>query len=165
MTASTALDRKSSISEGTETPRASLKSAGSRGLPAPATQPYASTVIYLPFPPSNNNLYANRKGGGGRFPSSRYQSWKRVADTEFLAQKRGLRKLRGPVNVWIYLEDRDKRTKDADNFSKAAIDFCVAQKIIERDDKSIVRSVHLIWSHDTTGCMVSIWPAPISAEG
>ena len=163
-TATTALDRSSSNTS-METARHSSnvpknRITGNWGEVAPVSP----TVIYLPFPPSNNNLFANGKSGG-RFPSERYRSWKRVADTEFLVQKRNIAKQKGPVNIWIYLEDRDNRIKDADNFSKAAIDYCVAQKIIRGDDKRTVRSVHLIWSPETEGCMVSIWPAPISAEG
>lgn len=147
---------------GAISPRTSLKpqnrDTGDGGV-KPSVSP---TVVYLPFPPSNNNLFAN--GRKGRYPTKRYEGWKRVADNEFTAQKRKLKRVRGPVNLWLYLEDKDNRIKDADNFSKAAIDYCVKQRLIEKDDKSIVRSVHLIWSRDVSGCMVSIWPAPVHSE-
>lgn len=147
-----------SVSKGAIKPRASLKKDcdGSGGV----TASVSPVVVYMPFPPSNNGLYANRRGGRRR--SDRYLSWSVVAHG--MVKKQKIKRVKGKVNLWIYLADRDGRKKDADNFGKACIDLLVERGIIEDDNKDVVRSVHLIWSHETEGAMISINPAPLFRE-
>lgn len=122
---------------------------------------YDVQEIYLPFPPSVNAAYANSPGTG-RVKTKRYHSWARVAGTDLNRQRP--KRMKGRVEVWIYLEDSDNRRSDCDNRAKAILDLLVTHKIIEDDDKRFVRSCHQVWSETTKGCRVSIRPVPQHGE-
>lgn len=121
--------------------------------------------IYLPFPPSTNSLFRDPsdkerlRGDTRRKCTVPYNAWKKDAGWELNNQKPKAHK--GQVDVWIYLQDDDKRRSDCDNRSKAVLDLLVDHKVIEADDKRVVRSCHQVWSPATRGCRVSIRPAPV----
>jgi Holliday junction resolvase RusA-like endonuclease len=100
--------------------------------------------------------------GRGRVKTERYIAWQNAAGWDIAKQRP--KKVKGKVEVWIYLQDDDDRVSDADNRSKAVLDLLVSHKIIEADDKSVVRACHQIWSPETRGCRVSIRPAPLHGE-
>ena len=111
------------------------------------------TVIDLPFPPSVNSLFANRRGG--RYRTDRYNTWAIVAGTDLKGQKP--KPVHGRVMVWIAVERIDKRRRDLDNLGKAPLDLLVKHKII--DDDSMVDDFRVYRDSSVKGCRVSIQPA------
>lgn len=120
--------------------------------------------IYLPFPPSTNGLFRNptsdeiSRGDKKRKCTVGYNAWKETAGWDL--NRQSPKRVRGQVEVWIYLQDDDARKSDCDNRSKAVLDLLVDHQVIEADDKRVVRSCHQVWSPETRGCRVSIRPAP-----
>lgn len=114
-------------------------------------------VIWLPIPPSVNNLFVNAAKGKGRYPSSKYTRWKRDAQAAIVEQVcRGLvlpLTIQRPVNLQITISEKCR--SDLDNCAKAVIDFIVAQGIILDDSKRIVRKVCLAWG-SVSACEVRI---------
>jgi len=109
--------------------------------------------IDLPFPPSLNNLFVNVPGRG-RVTSKRYASWKRVAQTEILAQRGGMAvsRMGGPIDMTITLQRRGRRM-DIDNAAKAVIDVLVSMAVID-DDRNVER-LTLQWG-DVEGAQVEV---------
>jgi Holliday junction resolvase RusA-like endonuclease len=117
--------------------------------------------VVIPMPPSVNAAYKNVIGKG-RARTDRYHSWANIAGQELNKQKP--KRMKGRVEVWIYLEDSDNRRSDCDNRSKAVLDLLVDHRVIEDDDKRFVRSCHQVWSETQKGCRVSIRPAPVHSS-
>lgn len=98
-------------------------------------------TLFLPYPPSVNEAYANRKfgKGRGRFKSKKYTDWLKEADAWFLKQK--AEKTVGSPVVGPYEAhmtfSRDKRrwNSDISNRIKVAEDFLKRGKLIEDDSK------------------------------
>lgn len=107
-------------------------------------------TLKLPFPPSVNAMYFNLPGKG-RVKTGGYHAWIKEGGMDLLAQR--VRRLDGPVRVEITLDDR--RSGDADNRTKAVLDLLVAHGVIDKDDKSIVRSVSIGWGN-VDGALVTI---------
>ncbi len=118
--------------------------------------------VYLPLPPSANKLTKNNPAGKGRSHTEEYSDWIELAGIDINSQKP--KAVTGPVQVWLYIEDSDRTGGDADNRLKPVLDLLVTHQIIKADDKSVVRSVHALWSAETRGCRVSIRPAPVHGE-
>lgn len=116
-------------------------------------------TVDLPFPPSLNNLFVNVPGKG-RKPSPRYGAWKRVAQTEILAQRPSMavKRISGPIALTITLQRRGRRM-DIDNAAKAIIDVLVSMAVID-DDKNVER-LTLEWG-DVEGAHVVIVPAEMA---
>ena len=110
----------------------------------------------MPFPPSVNGLFANVPGRG-RVRSDRYRQWANAAGWELKSQKP--KKVRGPVSIAIYVEEKRDRKRDIDNLAKGPIDLIVTHKLIDGDDARTIRSVSLHWASGITGCRVAIAPA------
>lgn len=92
-----------------------------------------SVTLKLPLPPSVNGLFVNKRGGkpgGGRFTSPGYGQWQWAAFAALQTQK-PVGSVSGPFHFRLTVP-RDMRG-DIDNRLKAAIDFCVAQKITHDD--------------------------------
>ena len=85
--------------------------------------------VELPVPPSTNNAYANRKGGGGRFPSKAHRQWKKDAGWALQAAKVG--KVVGPYKLSILLPI-DLRG-DVSNRIKLAEDLLVEHGVTPDD--------------------------------
>lgn len=62
--------------------------------------------LVLPLPPSSNNAYVNKRGGGGRILSAGGREYKRAA--AMLAMGQGAHRFHGDVAIrgTIYLNDR-----------------------------------------------------------
>ena len=120
--------------------------------------------LNLPFPPTTNNLYANRKGG--RYTTQRYMTWQRAADGYLLSQKRqvGLTALDGPYRLSIVLDCRNRATKagkrrkiDCDNYCKSISDWLVQRQLVP--DDSFCEGISVNWGYVGDGlCSVTVLP-------
>lgn len=91
-------------------------------------------TLTLPMPPSANNAFANRKGGGfGRVKSKAYKEWIKSADGYYLLQKMGrMKPITGKYHVTLFMPE-DLRG-DEDGRVKLAIDWLVKRGLTP-DDK------------------------------
>lgn len=112
-------------------------------------------ALDLPFPPSLNNLYPTRSGGG-RGKSEEYEAWIHAAGWELKRQRPSC--AIGSVEITITLQEQTKRM-DIDNRIKALLDLLVSHGIIESDHNGIVRKVTAQWG-DVLGAHVEIASAP-----
>lgn len=118
------------------------------------------TSIFLPFPPSVNNMFANRKGG--RIKTNKYKLWLKSAkaDLDFQKIMDGFKweNHKGQVDVIMLIKAPDKCIRDLDNLAKGVLDFLVSQKVIAGDDSRYVRSLHMRWKDNMpkAGCFVLI---------
>ncbi len=128
-------------------------------LQAPTKASVDGVSYTLPYPPSANGLYANRKtrkpGQKGRVKTDKYLSWQDAAGKEILAQ--GKRCLPGTVIVFVEARPPDKRPRDIDNLGKACLDLLVWMGVIEDDKSKHVRQLVMTWGHGAPGVTVSIW--------
>lgn len=106
----------------------------------------ALAQVWLPFPPSVNNLFPTRiiKGRVMRVPSKEYRTWKKEADLRLMAAK--LKTFEMPVHVVLELTPRDKRARDADNYSKAILDALKRMRVLHDDNSKWVKSVSARWA-------------------
>lgn len=88
--------------------------------------------LTLPLPPSVNNAYANRRGGGGRILSREGREYKKTAALAAIMQ--GAIRHHGDVSVTatVYFEDR---RRDLDNILKIFLD--ALKGICYADDKQV----------------------------
>lgn len=104
-----------------------------------------SVSIWLPWPPSTNNLFSQGRVGGKirRFPSTQYKRWRKVASGLIMAAR--IKKFTEPVVIKLHLNPPDSRPRDADNYTKAVVDSLVQGGVIEDDDNRYVRAVVPMW--------------------
>lgn len=110
------------------------------------------SVIKLPAPPSTNNLYANRRGGG-RKRTDRYNAWRNAAGWD--VNRQSPMRVAGPVILDITCE-RPRVRSDVSNRIKAVEDLLVEHGIIEDDSKVV--EVRARWGQ-VKGCEVRVWEA------
>lgn len=112
-------------------------------------------TIALPYPPATNNLFRNAPGKG-RVPTERYKTWRRVAETEIMAQRVQWpeKKLAGPVAAIITLQRKDNRKRDLDNLCKAPLDTLTRMGVLA--DDSQVHCLTVQWG-EVEGCRVELW--------
>lgn len=114
------------------------------------------TSLFLPYPPTTNTIYENRKGG--RKKSDVYKLWLADAEEAYLQQLKHITKLKGKVTLVLMLKAPDNRKRDISNTIKAVEDFLVSHQIIEADDQTCVRSVTALWKDNIdVGCFVTIY--------
>ena len=111
-------------------------------------------AIELPFPPSNHEVFRRHKG---KHLSERYRKWRDEAG--WMLKQQRPEKVIGPVAVAIELVAPDRKRRDADNFTKGALDLLVAHGVITGDDGSVVREVTARWRESGPPCMVIVAPA------
>ena len=109
---------------------------------SPADQQQHISLELSSLPPTTNTLFYNHAGKGRR-ETARYREWRRAAGWEIQIQK--VKSLLGRVTVDIGLPDRPGQAPDADNTAKALIDLLVTHRIIEADDKTILRGLSIHW--------------------
>lgn len=113
---------------------------------------YFGNRLFLPLPPSTNNLFENPKGRSGkRNPTKRYEQWKAAASLALSRQQ--VHAVMGPVQVRLVV-GRCSDSRDADNCAKAPLDFLVKNKLIEGDNRTCVRRLVIEWDDDLDGIMV-----------
>lgn len=115
-------------------------------------------AIWLPFPPSVNNLFSQGmvKGRMRRFPSRKYKSWRKAAWVYIKSTRPPT--FDGPVAVRITLTPPSSARRDVDNYSKAILDALVETRVL-RDD-SQVQALLSVWKHDASkpGALVEVGP-------
>lgn len=97
------------------------------------------TTIFLPYPPSANNLWRVFKCRIIR--SADYRGW--ISNAGKVLNAQHPQKLTGPVTIHITANPPDKRRRDIDNLAKSTVDLLEAHQVIERDDMAIVRKLTL----------------------
>lgn len=107
------------------------------------------TKLELPFPPSVNGMYFNRRGG--RTKTEEYKNWLNAAGLMLNRQKP--RPVLFRASVSIDLDDR--RRGDADNRAKPVLDLLVSRGVLGGDSKKYVRRVSVGWEK-LDGCRVTI---------
>lgn len=116
-----------------------------------------ATEITLPFPPSVNALFVNRRGGRAR--TKAYDAWIVEAGTQLLTQRP--MKHEGPVTVAITVGLPDKRNRDLDNLLKPLLDLLVRHQVIQDDSVKYLKAISIgIDDSEWKGAAIEI----ISAE-
>lgn len=112
--------------------------------------------VWLPFPPSVNNLFSQNRAGR-RFPSKRYTAWRREAGWALKASK--VQPIAGRFSVCLWLTPPTAHRRDADNYFKGVLDLLVSQGIVA--DDSLAVSVTAKWdlTAERTGALVELRPA------
>jgi len=118
--------------------------------------------LWLPWPPSVNNLFSQGivKGKVRRFPSPQYKKWRKAVGKELMAAR--LESYTEPVVLLLELTPRDARPRDADNYNKAIIDALVEATVLPGDDSRWVKSVTASWKNPDakqSGVRITIQPA------
>jgi crossover junction endodeoxyribonuclease RusA len=121
--------------------------------------------IWLPFPPSVNNLFSQGivKRKIRRFPSKQYKAWRKQAELLLMAGR--LKKYDIPVVIKLALTPRDSRARDADNYNKPIIDSLVNVGIIQGDDSRYVKAVTAYWNQPDINSGVMVFLRPANMEG
>lgn len=103
------------------------------------------TRLWLPFPPSVNNLFTQGlvKGKIRRFPSKGYKAWRCEAVIRILAARPP--RFEAPVVVKLELTPRDSRPRDADNYAKPVLDALVEARVLVDDSNRYVSAVIPFW--------------------
>ncbi len=100
-----------------------------------------AVLLTLPYPPSTNHLFANRKSGG-RFKSPHYKAWATHAAWEAKLQNAG--KVVGPYALYITAARPDARKRDLDNLVKPISDLLKEIGVIEGDH--LCQRLDMRWS-------------------
>lgn len=117
--------------------------------------------IWLPFPPSVNNLFPTNRRTGRRYPSKEYKAWQVHAGA--LINKARMKLIAEPVEIEIELTAKDGRPRDADNYAKPLLDILVKCGVLRDDSSKYVRRVSPAWCEhdkDEAGALVIINPLP-----
>jgi Holliday junction resolvase RusA-like endonuclease len=140
-----------------------VRITGRGGEKAPALRPIAqhgaSYSYAMPVPPSLNNIYENKRGGGRR-KSDDYKDWCERCDLELACQKPVY--FNDRVDVSIYLPE-PRRASDIDNRIKPLLDSLQRVGVIKNDNNKYVRSVRAAWSREVREARVNIYYAPAEA--
>jgi len=99
--------------------------------------------LWLPFPPSVNNLFPTSQKTGLRYPSKQYKQWQQAAEIYVTEQKP--HRFIQPVDLKIELFPRDLRPRDVDNYNKAIIDLLVKCHIVPGDDSRFIKGLDVRW--------------------
>ena len=108
--------------------------------------------IWLPMPPTLNNMFATNFATKRRFKSKAYGEW--IAEAQIaLAQQHPVFPVRGKIRVFYEL-GRLKGRADIANREKALSDFLVAQELI--DDDSKIEDLRMVWLDGFAGARVTV---------
>ena len=108
--------------------------------------------VELPVPPSLNNAYANRKGGGGRYPTKVHREWKITAGWWLKGAKLG--KIVGPYKFTILLPLNLRG--DVSNRIKLAEDLLVEHGITPDDQYAAIVISHRIEGVPPGKCLIIV---------
>lgn len=95
--------------------------------------------VALPWPPSVNRLFTNRRGGRAKTPA--YQAWIKEAGLELLTQQPNRHE--GEVAVHIIASPPDRRKRDLDNLFKPVLDLLVRHNVIADDSIQYLRMLSI----------------------
>ena len=93
----------------------------------------------MPYPPTANNLFVNRKGGRAKSPA--YHAWMTEALWRLQASKPGT--VEGAYHLEIFAAAPDRRARDIDNLIKPLSDAITQAGIVS--DDSMAQSVYATW--------------------
>lgn len=134
-------------------------SAGATGeSPPPEGDTPKRLSIELPFPPSVNRIWRARTGANGKpsfYLDRRYETWKRVCDNLYMANKRTWKPITGNFRAEIVLDEK-RRRGDADNRAKCPMDWLQRVKLITNDSQA--DDVRIRWGYAPAGCRIEIVP-------
>ena len=99
--------------------------------------------LFLPYPPTLNNLFVNAPGRG-RVASPEYRAWQLVAGLKINRQRPT--PVPGKVRVTYEFRKPDNIRRDLGNLEKAASDLLVKQGVIE--DDCLIEEITLRWVRD-----------------
>ena len=115
------------------------------------------TELDIPFPPSVNTLFANRKGG--RFKTEKYKTWIDEAGWMIKTQRDRHNRHAGNVSFTLFVRRPDNRRRDIDNLQKAVLDLIVRHRILA--DDSQIESSTVKWVYEAVqGARVVIEDMP-----
>lgn len=117
--------------------------------------------IFLPYPPTTNNLFVNNPKTRGRFPSKAYKAWQEEAGKALIKQA-PLPAFSGAVCITFTFGRPDKRRRDLFNYVKAPEDLLVKHGIIE--DDSLIEKGTVQWSPHVFGVRIEIEPFEAEQE-
>lgn len=110
-------------------------------------------TVEIPVPPSVNNAFANRKGGG-RIKTRAYRAWTHEAGWTVKAKVPAADRVSGPFRISINLPR--KMAGDIDNRVKGIVDVLVAAGRI--DDDQHMEELHVRRRHNGDGALVHVKP-------
>ena len=114
------------------------------------------SIIFLPFPPSVNQLYRNVPKIG-RVKTAKYKEWMQEA-RRHIELAGGLSHLSDKFQLTIAAAPPDKRKRDIDNICKPVLDLLVDVGAVE--DDSLCEILTAYWDrearHVKTGIMVDL---------
>lgn len=113
------------------------------------------TTVFLPRPPSLNNIFVNVPGRG-RVKTRDYVTWLRAATNSIIAQKPT--RVEGEIEISVSI---GPRRGDLDNRIKPILDCLVTNGVIEDDRK--VTAITARWAAED-GAMVTITKAQVIPE-
>ena len=117
------------------------------------------TTLTLPYPPTANHLFGNRKGG--RYRTKAYDAW--IAEAMWAVARQNPAVVHGPYLLTIIARRPDNRRRDIANLEKPLSDLLVKAGVV-RDDCDAA-AIHLAWSPLPPGpATVSITITPQGAE-
>ena len=123
--------------------------------PNKESDPVTGATVYLPYPPTANNLFPTGKNGR-RFMSPKYKAWRDQAGWALAAQHPA--PTRGPVAVTYDIRRiADRRRRDLGNMEKALSDLLVHAGVIE--DDCLIEELTLRWVYDVP------WEARATVRG
>ena len=122
-------------------------------------KPLRFRIEGLPVPPSANNLFVNRKGGGGRAISPRYRAWRAEASTHVLATPRPRDALseRAELLILINPAKRGNIPDDITNRIKPLEDLLVSSGVLA--DDSIVAKCTIVRAPElpVNTCVITVF--------
>lgn len=121
-----------------------------------------TTILDLPMPPSVNRIWRYSRQNGKAHLSERYKTWKRVADTYYLAHKRDWQPVHGHFRISLVLDIKHRGRTDIDSRMKALLDWLQRVELIEND--SLCDGINVRWGRVSEGCRVEIRPVSIDSK-
>ncbi len=104
------------------------------------------TELLIPYPPSVNQLFANKKGGG-RVKTAAYKAWITEAGWTILTQPDRNHRHTGKVAFTLLIrKPDDNRRRDKNNLIKAVEDLLVRQSILA--DDSLIEATEVRWVYE-----------------
>lgn len=97
-------------------------------------------TLYLPYPPTLNNLFINAPGRG-RVASPEYRAWQHEAGLKLNTQRPT--PVPGKIAVTFEFRKPDNIRRDLGNLEKATSDLLVKQGVIE--DDCLIEELSLRW--------------------
>lgn len=108
--------------------------------------------LRLPMPPSTNNLYRNKRGGG-RIKTEHYRRWRAEAEAIGNLQRPGRRV--GPSDLSIYVP---QGRGDTSNLIKPLEDVAKVIGVIADDSPKYIRNVAIIRTTEHDDCRLVFRP-------